>query len=243
MLPEILVGAPEKAADALARRLEAEARAAIAARGRFALALPGGTTATRLLPRLAAADLDWTRTHCFWSDERAVPPTDPESNYGLARALLLEPARVPATCIHRMKADADDLAAAANDYASEMVSVLGAAPRLDVVLIGMGPDGHICSLFPGHALLRERSRWVAAIVDSPKPPPRRLTFTMPALAAVALVIVAAFGEGKAAAVREAVEDPDSQLPVSLLARSGPRIVFLLDPAAASRLERPPQELA
>lgn len=243
MLPEILVGAPEKLADRLARRIQAEAGTATSARGRFALALPGGSTATTLLPRLAVADLDWARIHCFWSDERAVPPTDPESNYGLARALLLEPARVPVPCIHRMEAEADDLEAAADAYAAEMVMTLGTTPRLDVILIGMGPDGHVCSLFPGHPLLSERSRWVAAIVDSPKPPPRRVTFTMPALAAAGLVIVAAFGEAKAAVVRAALEEPDSQLPVSLLTRSGPRIVFLLDPAAASRLERPPQPLA
>lgn len=243
MLPEILLGAPQKLAEVLARRLEDAGRAAIAARGRFALALPGGTTAQTLLPRLAVAELDWARTDCFWSDERAVPPADPESNFGLARGLLLDPAGVPAASIHRMVGEAPDLQAAADAYRSEMTRVLGPTPSLDVVLIGMGPDGHICSLFPGHALLRERSRWVAVIEDSPKPPPRRLTFTMPALAAAALVIVAAFGEAKAGAVREALEDPESQLPVSLVARSGPRIVFLLDPAAASRLERPPQPTA
>lgn len=235
MLPEIIVDRAENLEEALALRFEEEARSAIATGGRFAVALPGGSVATTFFPRLAAARLDWARTHCFWGDERAVPPTDSASNYGIARALLLERVGVPPAHIHRMKAEAEDLDTAATEYANEMVRVLGTPPRLDIVLLGMGPDGHVCSLFPGHALLHDRGRWVEAVVDSPKPPPRRLTLTLPALTAAALVVVAALGEPKAAAVREALEDSASVLPVSLAVRGAPRALFLLDQAASSRL--------
>jgi 6-phosphogluconolactonase len=235
MLPEILVGKPENLQEVLARRLEDVARLAIVARGRFALALPGGSVATTFFPRLATAQVDWSRTHCFWGDERALPPTDPESNYGVARALLLDRAGVPAGGVHRMKADEDDLEGAAHAYENELVSALGRPPRLDVVILGMGPDGHVCSLFPGHSLLQERTRWVSAVVDSPKPPSRRLTLTLPSLEAAAFVVVAAFGETKAAALREAIEDSGSALPVALAVRGAARALFLLDQGAASRL--------
>lgn len=235
MSPEILVDKPEKLPDALALRVEDEAARALEARGRFALALPGGSVAASFFPRLAAARVDWAQTEFFWGDERAVPPSDPQSNYGAAWRLWLKPAKVPAERIHRMKAGAADLEQAAAAYAEEMVRVLGTPPRLDVALLGMGPDGHVCSLFPGHLLLGEERRWVAGLRDSPKPPPLRLTLTLPALWASELVVVAALGEAKAAAVRDAVVNPASKLPVTLAARGARRALFLLDDAAASRL--------
>jgi 6-phosphogluconolactonase len=100
----------------------------------------------------------------------------------------------------------------------------------------MGPDGHVCSLFPGHPLLRERTRLVAEITNSPKPPPRRLTLTMPVLSAARAIWVGAFGKQKAPIIREAIEDPTSQLPVALAARSGPPAVFFLDADSASALD-------
>jgi 6-phosphogluconolactonase len=102
------------------------------------------------------------------------------------------------------------------------------------VLLGVGPDGHVCSLFPGHPLLDEQHRFVAAILDSPKPPPRRLTLTLPALAAARLLVVAAFGEATAAVMREALEDPKSGLPVALALRGAKQALVLLDAAAAGR---------
>src|SRR5262249_18355181 len=119
--------------------------------------------------------------------------------------------------------------------ASALEQLLGRPPRLDFVLLGVGPDGHVCSLFPGHPLLAEERRWVAAIDDSPKPPPRRLTLTLPVLAAAELVVVAALGEGKAEVVRESVEEPASRLPLALVTRGSRRMLFLLDPGAAGRL--------
>jgi len=235
MLQDLVVDKPPVLRETLAARFESEGRRALATRGRFAVALPGGSVATGFFPRLARVPLDWSRTEFFWGDERAVPPSDPESNYALARALWLDPAGVPAERVHRMDADAGDLEGAAAACADELRRVLGTPPRLDFVLLGVGPDGHVCSLFPGHALLREERLWVAAVRDAPKPPPRRLTLTLPSLAAAELVVVAALGDTKASAVRDALEDGTSSSPLALVRRRARRTVVLLDPPAARLL--------
>ena len=232
---ETLVDKAPSLAEALSGRMEEAGRRAIAARGSFALALPGGSVATTFFPRLARAALDWSRTEFFWGDERAVPPSDPESNYAVAQALWLGPAGVPAERVHRMRAESPDLARVAADYAAELERLTGAPPRLDLVLLGVGPDGHVCSLFPGHPLLEERRRWVAVVEDSPKPPPRRLTLTRPVLAEASEVVIVALGTSKAEIIRAAVEDPGSTLPVALVAREARLAVFVLDPDAARLL--------
>jgi 6-phosphogluconolactonase len=231
---EVVVDAREALADVVLHRFEATARTAIAARGRFACALPGGSVAEAFLPRLAGAAVDWSRTDLFWGDERAVPPTDPDANYGLARRLLLDRIPIGPAHVHRIHGEEPDLEAAAAAYARELAGTIGARP-LDLVLLGMGPDGHVCSLFPDHAALGESVRTVVAIHDSPKPPPARITLTLVPLTGAALVCVAAFGTEKAAAVRAALEVPDSRLPVALAARAGAHALFLLDRAAASGL--------
>lgn len=235
MRPEIHVDQAPGLARRLSRLFEEEAARAQARRGLCAIALPGGSVAGIFFPDLARAQCDWSRTAFFWADERAVPPDDPESNYGLARALWLEPAGVPAPNVHRMPADDPDLERAARSYEDALTAVLGSPPRLDLALLGVGPDGHVCSLFPGHPLLTERRRRVAAVEDAPKPPPRRLTLTLPALADAEMVVVAATGEGKATALREALEDPASALPLALAVRGARRAVMLLDPPAARLL--------
>jgi len=132
----------------------------------FALALPGGSVAETFFPPLAEAPLDWREVEWFWCDERAVPPDHPESNFRLACELLLSRVPIDPARVHRMKAEADDLDAAAAEYEAELVAVLGGPRRFDVVLLGVGPDGHVCSLFPGHH--EESSRLVIAVTDSPK---------------------------------------------------------------------------
>ena len=220
--------------DALVERIEAEAGAAIDARGSFSIALPGGSVATEGFPRLAASRVDWSRVDFFWGDERAVPPTHADSNYGVARSSLLSPVRASPDRVYRMPADREDLAAGARQYERDLRRI-----GLDVALLGVGPDGHVCSLFPGHALLREAERWVVPIEDSPKPPPRRLTLTLPALVAARAVVIVALGAGKAAVVKEAVEDEASQLPLALVLRDAPRAFLLLDPPAARSLAPSP----
>jgi 6-phosphogluconolactonase len=199
--------------------------------GRLSLALPGGSAAEVMCPALVSAHLRWRDVDVFWGDERAVPAQHSDSNFRIADERLLSRVHVDPARIHRMPVDAPDLDAAAREYETRLVRASGAPPHLDVVLLGVGSDGHVCSLFPNHPALDERSRLVVPIADSPKPPPRRLTLTLPALAG-ALVVVAAFDASKTDAIRETIHDPASRLPVALAARGARRSLFLLDPSIA-----------
>ena len=230
---DVVVDAPAALADLFAKRCERELTQAIEERGSASLVVTGGSAAEVLLPRLVPAKLDWSHVHIFWSDERAVPPDDPQSNYRLARERWLGPARVPESSVHRMPGEAADLEAAAAAHAEELRAVCGDPPRFDLMLLGVGPDGHVASLFPGHPLLGERHRLVAPVEDSPMPPPRRLTLTLPALFGPQLLVVAAFGAAKAAVMAEALSDRASSLPVALVLRRAPRALVLLDPEAAA----------
>jgi 6-phosphogluconolactonase len=234
-MPEIYLADVPGVTRRLADELTSKAPAAIAGRGLFSIALPGGSVATSCFPALASLPLPWKDIHFFWADERAVPPSDPESNYGLADRLWLTPARVPITSVHRMAADVSDLPAAAGDYASQLTRLVGVEAVLDLVLLGMGPDGHIASLFPGHPLLAEREHLVAAVFDSPKPPPRRLTLTMPVIANARRVIVVAFGASKAEALGEALKRQGSSLPVAQVLRSARSSLVLADREAGASL--------
>jgi 6-phosphogluconolactonase len=209
---------PGEVADALAERVRREFRE----RGSLDLALPGGSVAGTLVPRLAALGLDWARVNLYWVDERAVPPGHADSNFRLAGPLV---ALLPARNVHRMEADLPDLEAAAAAYERIL-------PALDLAILGVGSDGHVASLFPGHPLLREERRRVAPVLDSPKPPRRRITLTLPALRGARSLVVAATGAAKA----EAVRARDPALPVALVAD---RADFYLDAAAASLLSPPP----
>jgi 6-phosphogluconolactonase len=120
-------------------------------------------------------------------------------------------------------------------YSAELTRVLGPAPRLDLVLLGVGPDGHVASLFPGHAALSEERKLVLPIVDAPKPPPRRLTLTLPMLTSAERVVVMALGESKSAVMREALTRGDSSLPVSLVIQRSARALVLLDQEAGAQL--------
>jgi 6-phosphogluconolactonase len=217
----------------LASDFTTEAAAAIARRGFFAIALPGGSVAANCFPTLAARSLNWRQVQFFWVDERAVAPSDPESNYALARELWLAPTGVPDASIHRMPADDPNLDAAAAAYSNDLTGILGPSARLDFVLLGVGPDGHVASLFPRHEALAFDDRLVAAVLDATKPPPRRLTLTLPVLAGAERLVVVAFGEEKAAALREAVDRDDSPQPLATVLRRTRRPLVLADRAAAS----------
>lgn len=240
MKPEILVAALEGLAAAFVDRLERQSAAAIAQGGRFSLALPGGSAAAGFLPYLAAAGIDWSRVDIFWSDERAVASDDPQSNFALAERLLLRPAAVPRENLHRLPADLPDLAQAAAAAERELVERLGAPPRLDLLWLGVGEDGHVASLFPGAPLLAERRRYVAAVHDSPKPPAGRLTLTLAAIAAARVVVVTALGAGKAPAVGAALRESGSRLPLALALAAAERSWLLLDLAAAREVPAAPR---
>lgn len=237
---EVVVDAPAALGERFASCCEDELGRAMAERGSASFVVTGGSAAELLLPRLVGARVAWSRVHVFWSDERAVPPDDPQSNYRLARELWLDPARVPATSVHRMHGEAEDLAAAAAAHEGELIAKCGAPPRFDVMLLGVGPDGHVASLFPEHPLLAEERKLVAAVDDSPKPPPRRLTLTLPALVGARFLVVAAFGAAKAAVIAQALGDPASSLPVARVLRAAERSLVLLDADAAGRLAGAPR---
>ncbi|HET8834063.1 MAG TPA: 6-phosphogluconolactonase, partial [Gemmatimonadales bacterium] len=215
---------PEQLARPAAEWLEAEILASIRARGRCALALAGGRTPEPVYRELAqAADVDWSRVSVFFGDERAVPPDDAESNYRMVRAALLSRVPIPAARVHRMEAERADRDLAAREYER----LLPAA--LDILVLGVGPDGHTASLFPGSAALDERRRLVVPVIGT-KPPAERLTITPPVIEAAQRVAVLATGADKAAVVARALEGPLAPREVpAQLARRG---AWFVDRAAA-----------
>lgn len=230
----IIADSIEGLAEELAERFEVLAREAIESSGCLAVALTGGSVATSFYPRLASTGVDWPRVEVFFGDERAVPPTDPESNYRLADALWLSRVPLRNDAVHRMHGEAE-VRASAGAYQAELLRALGDPPVLDLVILGVGPDGHVCSLFPGHALLDDDERWVASLDDAPKPPARRITLTLSTLLSARSILVVATGEAKAEVVAAAMQDDASELPIAIVAREADEVTFLLDRAAASRL--------
>jgi 6-phosphogluconolactonase len=235
VIPNVIVGDRRASVEAIVSDVRAEHARATAECGRFSLAVPGGSVGTHAFPVLATLDLDWSCIDIFWVDERAVPPTDAESNFALADSLWLRPAGVPARSIHRMRADEPDLPAAAKAYGDELTRVLGSSRRLDYVLLGVGPDGHVASLFPGHPALNETDSTVVAIEDAPKPPPRRMTLTMPVLVSATRLLVAAFGDEKSRTLAQAFASEGASLPVAMALGQSARPLLVADEAAASRM--------
>ena len=189
-------------AAAAAARVVAAAAEAIAARGRFDLGLSGGTTPAGLYRRLGGAErggVDWGRVRVWFADERAVPPADAASNFRLARETLIDPAGIPPRNVHRIKGEYPDLAVAVEEYEAHLTG------PLDLLVLGVGEDGHTASLFPGSPLLGERVRRVALVENSPKPPVRRITVTPRVLEEARAALVLATGAGKSAAVARALE--------------------------------------
>ncbi len=172
----------------------------------FTCALTGGSAAKLLYPELAKLDLEWKRVQFYLSDERCVPSSSPDSNYKLIRDLI------PMATVRRVRTELKPYQAAA-EYGGAL------PPQLDLVLLGMGEDGHVASLFPGHALLTETKRKVVAITDSPKPPAERITMTLPALTGAKATWFVVVGEAKRAAADAARNDPKSQLPAALVHRA------------------------
>jgi 6-phosphogluconolactonase len=224
----------ERLGAAFARFFSAQALGALAARPSFRWALAGGSAA-RLYGALAREKLPWARIHFYWGDERMVPPEHADSNFRAAREALLSKVPVPPESVHRVHGEMTDAREAAALYARE-IHETGAG--LDFVHLGMGSDGHICSLFPGHPLLDEGLALAAAIEDSPKPPARRVTLTLPALRKSDLLCFTVMGKDKAGAVRSAIEDLSSSLPAALAARGAKDVAWFLDRDAASQLSRP-----
>lgn len=181
---------PREAAAWLARAL----KDALAARPRASFALSGGSTPIPIHRALAGLDVPWERVDFFFADERFVPPDSPDSNYRMARETLLQPVGAKDSQVFRMPGERTDYEAAARDYEAKLPAAL------DVVLLGMGEDGHTASLFPGNPALEEKTRRVLSVVG-PKPPPHRMTLTLPALLSARAVLGVTTGAGKRDAVR------------------------------------------
>lgn len=234
MTIETIVGEIPDLAERFALHLEGAYREARGEGRPLSIAIPGGSVAEALFPRLVKLPVDWRHVLVFFADERAGPADGPDSNVRLGRTLWLDRVPIPMGNVHRIHGESADLDAEASRYERNLIEVLGDPPRLDVVLLGMGPDGHVASLFPGHAALEETERYVLAVADAPKPPRRRLSLSLLAIARGRTLVLAAFGAAKAPAAREALGADASPLPAARALRSGPRPVVLLDPEAASR---------
>ena len=233
--PAIVVAPILALAARLARHCESSAREAQAARGRFSIAVPGGSVAEHLLPALAAADLEWDSVDVFFAYERCVPPESPDSNFGAVARTLLSGIRTGKPRVHRMEGERSDTEHVAIEYADRLRSVLGAPPVLDVALLGVGEDGHVAALFPGRPSLRAADSLVLVEDASPKPPAHRLTLSLQVLARSREVVVGAFGTAKATAVADALRNSASTLPLTLLLQRANRVTLLLDQEAASRV--------
>jgi 6-phosphogluconolactonase len=233
MTPRVVIDDLPELQTIFAREFQTQAAEVIARRGKFIVALPGGSVASTFFPTLAALAVDWTRIDMFWIDERAVPPDHPDSNFALASRLLLVPARVPAERIHRMYGELPDLEQAARRATDDLKLLAGDPPFIDFVLAGVGDDGHVASLFNDvrRAPRALETRPVIPIYDAPKPPPRRLTLTLPVLARAGIVVIAAFGASKAPAMRGALHESGTGTPVAELLRSASSSLVLLDRAA------------
>jgi 6-phosphogluconolactonase len=217
------------AARAAAARIASEARAAVAERSLFTLALSGGTTPRLMLRALAEEEVPWGAVHVFQVDERVAPRENPERNLGELRESLL--ARLAEGRLHAMPVEAPDLEAAADDYARELERVAGSPPVLDLVHLGLGEDGHTASLPPGDPVLEVGNRDVALTAGAYRGR-RRMTLTRPLLDRARRILWLVTGASKAEALRR-LRDGDESIPAGRLRRS--RALVLADRAAARDL--------
>mgnify|MGYP006283330309 CR=1 FL=1 len=234
----------EELSGAVASRVAGLAGQAARSRRRFAVALSGGSLLDILSPSLAASPLrsqiDWSVWEVFWADERCVPLTSPESNFAAANRLLLEQVDIPRQQIHAVQTGLGP-GEAAKAYQETIKQALqpaaGQLPRLDLVLLGLGQDGHTASLFPGHELLQERQKWVAPVFDAPKPPAERITLTLPLINQAREVIFVAAGQDKAAPLGEifCAENQAPRRPAALVRPTEGNLHWFLDSAAADKL--------
>jgi 6-phosphogluconolactonase len=229
----------QRAAAHVARQL----RHACEQRGVAHLALSGGTTPGRTYELLGAKPEDLSGVEVWFADERCVAPDDAESNYLLAAQTLLAPAGIAPECVHRMEGEAGPREGARR-YAEELVrhapradTSPAAVPVLDLIVLGIGPDGHVASLFPGAPTLDAGEEAIClGVEDSPKPPPQRITLSLAVLRSARECLLLATGASKADAVSAMLGEPSRHVPASLLRRG--RLTMIVDDAAAPEGSRP-----
>jgi len=229
---EVLVGTDAELQDRLRAVVQLASAQAVREGRRWSLAVPGGSVVPRLLAGLRRDDARWELADLFWCDERMVPIEHPDSNAGASLRGWLGALGATAPRLHPMPVSAPTLAEGARRYESELRATLGASPAFDVAVVGVGEDGHVCSLFPGHAALEAGDALVVGVADAPKPPAMRLTLTLPAVGTSRLVVLAAFGDAKRQAMAAVLRDARSPLPAARLARGASRALVLMDQGAA-----------
>ena len=246
---------PQQLSQAAAAHVAQLSSEAIAARGRFIVALSGGSLPKLLCPALVGQAIDWSAWHVFWADERCVPLTHPDSNYILAQQYLFDHVSIPPAQIRAPDTSIDpaQTAAAYQNTLAQMFAAqppiplpddpllfqpsnLPPLPQFDLILLGLGEDGHTASLFPAHPLLKETERWVAPIFDSPKPPPQRITLTLPVLNNARQVAFVTAGASKADILPQVFE-AGSALPAHLVQPASGKLDWFVDEAAAAQLKR------
>lgn len=194
----------------------------------FTCGLTGGSAALIFLGALREAAIDWSRITLFWGDERAVPPDSPDSNYGLSEQMLLKPLGAKAPAAIRMQAEMPDLSFAAKQYSKQLPG------SLDLLILGVGDDGHVCSLFPGHKALSVKDSSVAVVNDAPKPPPKRLTLTLPYILRARNIWIVAVGERKRLLLERAVASDTVETPVDLVIAQGKSVTIFTDQVVRRR---------
>ncbi|KAI9204096.1 uncharacterized protein BJ171DRAFT_599627 [Polychytrium aggregatum] len=241
--PTIYVG-PSNAAisDALNDFVQGLSAQAIARSGRFTVALSGGSLPSILSQTLKHnKSIDFSKWHVFFADERCVPLDHADSNFLLAKQTLLDFVPIPASQVYSIDPElATHHIKAAQAYDQVLRQVFGTAdefPVFDLILLGMGPDGHTASLFPGHALLSDHQSWVASLADSPKPPPARITLTFPVINRAQTVAFVATGGSKADILHE-IFDLNVPYPSGLVRPVSGNLVWFIDEAAAAKLAAP-----
>ena len=245
MKPELRIYPdPESVATAAAAAVAAIATTVASGSDRFMMALSGGQTPRPLYSTLARdyrESLPWPKIHLFWGDDRFVPPDDPSSNYRLVRETLLDHVPIQQINVHPMPVFFRDPAAAAAEYEATLKAYYANAawPRFDLMLLGLGADGHTASLFPHSAALSERQRWVVSVRNEQVDPPLRLTVTLPVINHAARLYFIVTGADKAEVVARVLgEGRDAQAyPAAGVQPERGEVVWWLDEAAASGLEK------
>ena len=232
---------PQKVARAAAEWIAALSNQQIQSEGRFTVALAGGSTPRRLYQVLAspayAGRMGWDRWHIFWGDERCVPPDHPESNYRMAKESLLDHVPVPADHIHRVRGETTPQNAA-EEYEQQVLQLFSSStPSFDLVLLGIGDDGHTASLFPGSSALHEKRQLVVA-TWVPHLQAHRITFTLPLINAASAIAFLATDESKAKVVRQVLQPApgDATPPAALVRPTSGTSHWFLTKAAASQLQ-------
>jgi len=214
-------------------------------KGRFTIALSGGSLPKMLKGLIHNPAVKWDKWQVFYADERVVPLDHPDSNHRSCTELLFSKVPIPTSNIHTLDESLlSDLEELSDAYEKELIREFAQKdaarfPVFDLILLGMGPDGHTASLFPQHELLAEDDRWVAYLEDSPKPPPKRITFTYPVINHAARVVFVAAGKEKVEILSKVLDDPEAGLPSSRVKPAFPgQLYWFVDDAAAAQVQYP-----